>query len=109
MKRIRKLLDQKWMKTVDNIGPNFAGPGINLYFVEWLEEAANVDTTALGTTTAFLAHEIKNRYPGIVSRDEDGFEWVTLSAKEAKTDKDLRKIFLICSAGLWMVNGDDTS
>ncbi len=104
MKRLRKLLDKRWMKRVDNIGPNFAGPGINLYFVEWLEEAANVDTTALGTTTAFLAHEIQQRYPEIVTRDEDGFEWIIISAEDAKRDKNLKKIFLICSAGLWMVN-----
>ncbi len=104
MKRLRKLLDRRWVKFADNIGPNFAGPGINLYFVEWLEEAANVDTTALGTTTAFLAHEIKMRYPEIVYQDEDGFDWVILSAEEAKKDRDLKKIFLIMSAGLWMVN-----
>jgi hypothetical protein len=103
MKRIRKLLDRRWLKSASNIGPDFAGPGINLYFVEWLDEAANVDTTALGTTTAFLAHEIKMRYPDIVSQDEDGFEWIILTEEKAKEDKDLKKIFLICSAGLWMV------
>ncbi len=44
------------------------------------------------------------RYPDSVYRDEDGFEWVILSAEEAKKEKDLKNIFLIMSSGLWMVH-----
>ena len=103
MRGIRKLLDRRWVKSADNIGPDFAGPGINLYYVEWLKEASNVDTSALGTTTAFLSDEIKRRYPHIIAPDDDGFEWIVLDSTDLNNDKDLKKIFLICSAGLWMI------
>ena len=96
------MIDPKKMKSYKNIGPNFAGKGINLYQIVWADDAVRFDKNAYGGTVGFLSSEIKKKYPELIS-NKNGLEWIEMDIEDGKKNNDLKRIYLTISSGSWML------
>ncbi len=100
--RITKIIDPKIMKSYKKIGPDFGGPGIHLYTITWKDDAVKHDTNAFGSTVGFLSREIKKEYPNLITK-KNGLEWLTIDVEDAKNDKNLKRIYIVSTSGIWVL------
>jgi len=101
--KVRKMFDKKYMSKTKLLGKDFAGEGVNLYLIEWNDKAGYVDPKALGATVGFMPDEVKKVYPNLVKTDKDNVKWLEVSMDQAKQDRYIKRIYLVCLSGMWML------
>lgn len=100
---VSKMMDTKLMDSYKNIGPDFAGPGINLYAIQWNADAILADEQITeGGTIGILAEEVKKKYPELV-KTKNGLKWIEITIDDVIKNKDLKRMYLVCTSGKWLL------
>jgi hypothetical protein len=77
------------------IAPNFAGPGINLYLIQF----DNANKASVG----FDATEVEKKYPHLVEDHYCG-KFICVNRDEIKGDKNIQRIYLSIGSKSWITN-----
>jgi len=91
---IKKLIDDKYIKTKKIISKNIAGEGINIYAIEWIDSLN--DNSSMG----FIASELKTKYPHLI-KEIDGKQHLIMNKKDI-TNKDLKRLYFFANNTKWL-------
>jgi len=105
-----RLCDEKYMKTMKNIGPDFAGKGVNLYAITWKDDAFRLDPTLKEGSAGFISSEMSGVYPQLMSTRRNNNrkgKFYTITIKHCR-DKNLKRIYLTSFSSSWILNNIST-
>ena len=104
LKDLIVICDEKYIKSKKIFINNFAGPGINLYYIEWNEKVlqSREDKSSKPFEFGFICEELKKLGLPIVKKD--GMKAVKLKGEDVVKNKMLRRIYLVFDQPEFILN-----